>query len=236
MDVKLKVLVGGNAGQEIRVPGPKFFIGRSEECHLRPRSDLISRHHCVLLVDETAVTLRDFGSKNGSFINNERVSGEQDLRHGDKLRIGPLEFEISIVEEPAAKKRPKVQSIKEAVERTAADSDKTGIDVDEWLMAGGTIANDAETRVIEPSADTEEIVAADETTISMEKTATAPTISKSPPPKAAPAPAKQPAAQTAAAPAEKVGHEAKKPVPAPKGGADSGKAAADVLKKFFQRR
>src|SRR5688572_2370542 len=120
MEIKLKVLVGGSAGQEIRVPGPKFFVGRSEECHLRPRSDLISRHHCVLLVDETAVTLRDFGSKNGSFINGQRVSGEQDLRHGDKLKIGPLEFEISIVEEPDAKKRPKVQSIKEAVERTAA--------------------------------------------------------------------------------------------------------------------
>lgn len=230
MDIKLKVLVGGNAGQEIRVPGPKFFVGRSEECHLRPRSDLISRHHCVLLVDETAVTLRDFGSKNGSFINGQRVSGEQDLRHGDKLKIGPLEFEISILEESAAKKRPKVQSIKEAVERTAADSDKTGMDVDEWLMAGGAVANDAETRIIEGS-DTEEIVAGDEATLAIEKTpATA---------AAKPSPAKTAAAQSA--PAKQAPAEEKKPgkaqhPPAPKGGADSGKAAADVLKKFFQRR
>jgi pSer/pThr/pTyr-binding forkhead associated (FHA) protein len=225
MDVRLKVLIGGNAGQEIRVPGPKFFIGRSEECHLRPRSDLISRHHCVLLVDETAVTLRDFGSKNGSFINGQRVSGEQDLRQGDKLRIGPLEFELSIAEEPAAKKRPKVQSIKEAVERTAADSDKTGMDVDEWLMAGGTVAKDAETRIIEGS-DTEEIVAADEATLAIEDTP-------------APAAVKPAAAQVASvkpAPAEPKKPAKAPSAAAPKGGADSGKAAADVLKKFFQRR
>ena len=51
MEVSLKVVVGANAGKELKVPGPKFFIGRAEDCHLRPKSDLISRHHCVLLID-----------------------------------------------------------------------------------------------------------------------------------------------------------------------------------------
>jgi len=43
MDLKLKVLEGKNAGQEVPVTGKKFFIGRAEDCHLRPGSDLISR-------------------------------------------------------------------------------------------------------------------------------------------------------------------------------------------------
>src|SRR4051812_34142518 len=52
MDLKLRVLEGKNAGHEIAVKGKKFFIGRAEDCQLRPGSDLISRHHCVLLVEE----------------------------------------------------------------------------------------------------------------------------------------------------------------------------------------
>ena len=52
MDLKLKVLEGKNVGQEIPVHGKKFFIGRAEDCNLRPGSELISRHHCVLLVED----------------------------------------------------------------------------------------------------------------------------------------------------------------------------------------
>ncbi len=73
MQVKLIVTQGKNAGQEVPVPGPKFFIGRAEDCDLRPQSDLISRHHCALLVEDGYVAVRDFGSKNGTFVNDQRV-------------------------------------------------------------------------------------------------------------------------------------------------------------------
>ena len=36
MDLKLRVLEGKNAGQEIAVPSKKFLVGRAEDCHLRP--------------------------------------------------------------------------------------------------------------------------------------------------------------------------------------------------------
>ena len=80
MELKFKVLVGNNVGQEVKIAGPKFFIGRAEDCHLRPRSDLISRHHCVLIVEEKLVAVRDFGSKNGTYVNAERVASERELR------------------------------------------------------------------------------------------------------------------------------------------------------------
>ncbi len=105
MEVKLKVLVGPNAGKELPVAGPKFLIGRAEDCQLRPRSDLISRHHCVLLIEEGLMTVRDFGSKNGTLINGERVRGECELKNGDKLTIGPLEFEFCVHVGVASKKR-----------------------------------------------------------------------------------------------------------------------------------
>jgi predicted component of type VI protein secretion system len=133
MDLKLRVLDGKNAGQEISVPGKKFFIGRAEDCHLRPGSDLISRHHCVLLIEDGYLAVRDFGSKNGTYVNENRVVGEQELKAGDRLTVGPLRFEVHITHGLAVKKRPPVNDIKEAVVRTAQDSAKDPLDVDSWL-------------------------------------------------------------------------------------------------------
>ncbi len=136
MDLKLRVLEGKNAGQEISVPGRKFLIGRAEDCHLRPGSDLISRHHCVLLVEDGYIGVRDFGSKNGTYINDERVVGERELKPGDRLTVGPLRFEIHVAHGLAAKKRPPVGDIKEAVARTAHDAAKNPVDVTQWLASG----------------------------------------------------------------------------------------------------
>ena len=33
---------------------------------------MISRHHCAIVVDQSYVAIRDFGSKNGTYVNNER--------------------------------------------------------------------------------------------------------------------------------------------------------------------
>jgi len=145
MDVKLKVCVGSSAGQELRVVGPRFFIGRSDDCQLRPKSELISRHHCVLLVDDEALVVRDLGSRNGTLVNSERVIGERELKPGDHLTVGPLEFEVVIEYPLASKKRPKVTSIKEAAERAAAPraAGQGDDEVANWL--GDGVAEEAET-------------------------------------------------------------------------------------------
>lgn len=100
MEVKLVVTNGRHAGREIPIKGPKFFIGRAEDCHLRPGSDLVSRHHCVILISENGVKVRDFGSKNGTFVNGERVSPETNLKPGDRLVVGQLDFDVRIVGMP----------------------------------------------------------------------------------------------------------------------------------------
>ncbi len=135
MDLKLRVLEGKNAGQEISVQGKKFFIGRAEDCHLRPGSDLISRHHCVLLIEDGYVGVRDFGSKNGTYVNQERVVGERELKAGDHLTIGPLQFEVHFAHGLAGKKRPPVGDIREAAARTAQVAAKDPLDVTEWLAS-----------------------------------------------------------------------------------------------------
>ena len=100
MHVKLKILRGAAAGKVVTIRGPRFYIGRSEECNLRANSDAISRRHCAIMVTETDVRIRDLGSRNGTFLNGERIEGEQKMQMGDQLRVGPLEFLVTFAQSP----------------------------------------------------------------------------------------------------------------------------------------
>ena len=130
MDVRLKVLGGSHNGEEIKVPGEMFVIGRGEECHLRPQSDLISRRHCALVIDDTTVLLREFGSKNGTFVNDVRVDGERQLKSGDRLKVGQLQFEVLLAPSVGGAKRPEVTGIKDAAARAAASAGRRPPDPD----------------------------------------------------------------------------------------------------------
>src|ERR1700685_1015335 len=99
LQAKLKVVGGRHHGRIIPLSTKKFLIGREQDCHLRPNSELVSRHHCVFAVDDFAVRLRDLGSTNGTFVNDHRVRGEVMLNSGDRIRVGKLDFEL-VVGEP----------------------------------------------------------------------------------------------------------------------------------------
>ena len=133
MQLKLNVIGGAQDAQAILIPGPKFLIGRDAECNLRPRSESVSRHHCVLLVEQGYVGVRDFNSKNGTFVNGERVAGERELKAGDELQVGDLRFGIALDVSIGGRKKSKVKDMKDAVARTA-DRSGVDVDIDDWLI------------------------------------------------------------------------------------------------------
>lgn len=94
LSAALKVLGGKQDGKLIPLATKKFLIGREQDCHLRPNSDSVSRHHCVITIDDFAVHVRDLGSSNGTHINSVRIIGLREVKNGDRLRIGSLEFEF----------------------------------------------------------------------------------------------------------------------------------------------
>jgi len=93
---ELRVATGKQMGSVISLPVGKFIVGREEDCHLRPNSDLVSRHHCVFTSDEFSIRLRDLGSTNGTYVNGERIRGQVILKEGDRVVIGKLEFDMVI--------------------------------------------------------------------------------------------------------------------------------------------
>jgi pSer/pThr/pTyr-binding forkhead associated (FHA) protein len=103
MNVKLKVVQGKlkgksgeSAGLEVAISKARFVIGTASDCHMRCPSSVISPHHCELTVSESNVTLRDLDSESGTFLNDERIEKAQTVKTGDRMRVGRLEFEISI--------------------------------------------------------------------------------------------------------------------------------------------
>jgi pSer/pThr/pTyr-binding forkhead associated (FHA) protein len=98
MRVKLLVVQGRPHGQSLYFPCGEFVIGRGAECHIRPNSSWVSRQHCILTVTDTAVHLRDLGSRNGTLVNGSRVVGERRLLHGDRVQLGPLVLQLCLEE------------------------------------------------------------------------------------------------------------------------------------------
>jgi pSer/pThr/pTyr-binding forkhead associated (FHA) protein len=95
MDARLKILFGPMSGQSIPVLAGKLIIGREEDCHLRPPSEFISRHHCVLLLDEYTLRIRDLGSKNGTYVNGRRIGkGESILSPDDFVSVGDFVVQV----------------------------------------------------------------------------------------------------------------------------------------------
>ena len=137
MDVILKVIKGSKEGTKIPVKKDEFLIGRSPECNLCAGSTSISRKHCKIRVDGSHVTVEDLGSRNGTVLNGQKTTGAVELTSGDSLKVGVLEFLVTISTGINNKKKPQITSVAQAVERSAEKSSGSDIkddDISRWLL------------------------------------------------------------------------------------------------------
>ncbi|MGL4420039.1 MAG: FHA domain-containing protein, partial [Gemmataceae bacterium] len=72
-------------------------------CQLRPASQAVSKQHCAIVVRGTQVFLKDFGSTNGTFLNDTQLepNTEVELAVGARVRVGPLDLTVQF--NPSAK-------------------------------------------------------------------------------------------------------------------------------------
>ena len=101
MKISLVVLTAGKMmGKEIHLTAAEFRIGKDPSCQLKPASG-VSDKHCAFLVKQGKLFLVDLGSAEGTFVNDNKISAEVELKPKDKVKVGPLLFEVKI-EAPAA--------------------------------------------------------------------------------------------------------------------------------------
>lgn len=137
MQVLLKIIGGKHEGREIKISVPEFIIGRGEGAHLRPGSDMVSRKHCAIKVADGEVSINDLGSRNGSFVNGEKITKPHVAKSGDVIKIGKLQFELLIDPVKPGAKKPKVKDVVEAASRTATAGKKASLDdsISDWLVS-----------------------------------------------------------------------------------------------------
>jgi adenylate cyclase len=75
-------------GQQAIELRPLNSLGRHPNNTIQLLDKIVSKEHCILEQRDGQFILRDLGSLNGTYINGDRVRGEQLLRHGDEIALG----------------------------------------------------------------------------------------------------------------------------------------------------
>ncbi len=84
----LIVIYGQEMGRRVRVTTEPLIIGRSPKCDIQVDQESVSRNHCRIRFEGGEFLVRDLGSTNGTYVNDDVVSEDGRLRHGDQLKVG----------------------------------------------------------------------------------------------------------------------------------------------------
>src|SRR5512140_3110307 len=83
-----RLILATAEGQQAIELRPVNSLGRHPNNSIQLLDKIVSKEHCIIELRGTQFILRDLGSLNGTFINNERVRGEAPLKHGDEIALG----------------------------------------------------------------------------------------------------------------------------------------------------
>jgi two-component system cell cycle response regulator len=81
------VIYGHDLGKKYNLDGPSLIIGRSSKCDIHVDQESVSRNHTKIVNSGKRVLIRDLGSTNGTYVNDQPVK-EHILRDGDLIKIG----------------------------------------------------------------------------------------------------------------------------------------------------
>jgi two-component system, cell cycle response regulator len=84
----LIVLAGATVGEMFKVPTGEAVIGRGKRSEIELFDEGVSRAHARILSQGDHVWVEDLGSRNGTFVNGEKVDSKVKLADGDKIQVG----------------------------------------------------------------------------------------------------------------------------------------------------
>ena len=98
--------------KDIELTGEPLSIGRSREADIPLLDDKVSRVHCGIRLSDGEFYLKDLKSRNGVFVNGQRVEDTAKLKAGDRIQVGStvFVFEAASDKEDAAKGIASVQN------------------------------------------------------------------------------------------------------------------------------
>lgn len=85
---KLTILDGPDTGQEFELKKSEIILGRDPACDLVFPSPGVSRRHARIFFEDGEYMIEDLGSRNGTIVNNKRLSNPLSLQDGDNFYLG----------------------------------------------------------------------------------------------------------------------------------------------------
>lgn len=101
MQVNLIFLKKDGTTSSFPLPSTVTFVGRRQDCDFCIPLMVVSRRHCEINMDFGKITVRDLKSRNGTLVNGQPIE-ETQVKAGDVLEIGPIEFVIQVDGVPAS--------------------------------------------------------------------------------------------------------------------------------------
>ncbi|MDE3136301.1 MAG: FHA domain-containing protein, partial [Acidobacteriota bacterium] len=85
---KLIVVEPGGVRRNVELGASPFKIGRQADCDLVLRDGRISRQHAQIVEESGQFFLEDLGSRHGTFVNQQKAGGRQELHPNDTIEFG----------------------------------------------------------------------------------------------------------------------------------------------------
>jgi diguanylate cyclase (GGDEF)-like protein len=121
------ILQGHSIGQTIKLEKERTIIGRGSQADLVLRDEIASRQHAEIMrlaLEENCVEyyLNDLDSTNGTFLNGAKVTSQQLLQDGDKIKIGNHLMKYAMLDEFEAEFQEKLHQMTQRDELTGLRS------------------------------------------------------------------------------------------------------------------
>jgi hypothetical protein len=98
--------------REIKLKTRVTTAGRSSAADIPLVGALVSRRHATFSLTENGVDVCDHSSRNGVFVNGERIKGAQALRPGDIVTIGDDSMTLVELEEPGERRQETISDMR----------------------------------------------------------------------------------------------------------------------------
>ncbi len=83
----LRVIQGNRIGELHELVSDRLVLGRHPSCEVVLENAVISRQHARMMKQGDSYVIEDLGSRNGTYVNGEKVSGLQLIKENDRIRI-----------------------------------------------------------------------------------------------------------------------------------------------------
>lgn len=98
LEYSVKVFKGSRLLQELALDGDSWDFGRDQDCHYTIKSKKTSRKHFTISSHKSKFFVKDLGSSNGTFLNNQQLPSNQEIeiKSGDYIEVSEFKFIFEI--------------------------------------------------------------------------------------------------------------------------------------------